>query len=199
MDHPANVCADGGRHYACCLRSSMRSIRMPARHEMPRASRPEDDRMRIEGLHNVFYLASVVGAVLASGLWHSGLVLPIGFGIAIPLEDLARDGILLILSYLSWKTTRRPIRIENAFTWTPIQEVAILFAGIFLTMIPALAILRAGREGSFVAAGGFGLHARTAARLRGRTSGWQAACRAFSITLRPTWSFLTWPEGTPMR
>ncbi len=101
---------------------------MPARRERHRASRPEDDRIRIEGLHNVFYLASVVGAVLASGLWHSGFVLPIGFGVAIPLEDLARDCILLILSYLSWKTTRRPIRIENAFTWTPIQEVAILFA-----------------------------------------------------------------------
>ena len=117
------------------------------RRERHRASRPEDDRIRIEGLHNVFYLASVVGAVLASGLWHSGFVLPIGFGVAIPLEDLARDCILLILSYLSWKTTRRPIRIENAFTWTPIQEVAILFGGIFLTMIPALAILRAGRAG----------------------------------------------------
>jgi Na+/H+ antiporter NhaD/arsenite permease-like protein len=117
------------------------------RRERHRASRPKDDQLRIEGLHNVFYLASVVGAVLASGLWHSGIALPIGFGIALPLEDLVRDIILLVLSYLSWKTTRRPIRIENAFTWTPIQEVAILFAGIFLTMIPALAILRAGREG----------------------------------------------------
>lgn len=117
------------------------------RRERHRASRPKDDQLRIEGLHNVFYLASVVGAVLASGLWHSGVGLPIGFGIAIPLEDLARDGVLLVLSYLSWRTTRRPIRIENAFTWTPIQEVAILFAGIFLTMIPVLAILRAGREG----------------------------------------------------
>jgi Na+/H+ antiporter NhaD/arsenite permease-like protein len=106
------------------------------------------DRIRIDGLHNVFYLACVVGAVLMSGLWHPGITLPIGFGIEVALEDLTRDIALLVLSYLSWKTTRRPIRIENAFTWMPIQEVAILFAGIFITMIPALAILRAGREGS---------------------------------------------------
>ncbi|MGD0291351.1 MAG: sodium:proton antiporter [Candidatus Binataceae bacterium] len=118
------------------------------RRERHRASATKQDQLRIEGLHNVFYLASVVGAVLVSGLWHSGVALPIGFDIAIPVEDLARDIILLVLSYLSWRTTRRRIRIENAFTWTPIQEVAMLFAGIFLTMIPTLAILRAGREGS---------------------------------------------------
>jgi Na+/H+ antiporter NhaD/arsenite permease-like protein len=53
------------------------------------------------------------------------------------------------MSYLSWKTTRRPIRVENAFTWTPFQEVAILFAAIFITMIPILAMLRAGHYGPF--------------------------------------------------
>ena len=49
---------------------------------------------------------------------------------------------------MSWKTTPSSIRIENAFAWTPIQEVAILFAGIFIAMIPALAILRAGGNGA---------------------------------------------------
>ena len=112
------------------------------------ATQTDGDQLRIQGLHNVFYLACVIGAVLLSGLWHPGFALPIGLGIAIPVEDLTRDSVLLVLSYMSWRTTHRPIRIENAFTWTPIEEVAILFAGIFLTMIPALAILRAGREGS---------------------------------------------------
>jgi len=54
-----------------------------------------------------------------------------------------------VLSYLSWKTTRPSIRVENAFTWVPMQEVAILFAAIFVTMIPALAMLRAGHDGAF--------------------------------------------------
>ncbi|MDO8431733.1 MAG: sodium:proton antiporter [Candidatus Binatus sp.] len=118
------------------------------RQESHRGQRHTGDQLRIDGLHNVSYLASVVGAVLLSGLWHPGIALPIGFGIELALEDLTRDIVLLVLSYLSWKTTPRTIRIENAFTWIPIQEVAILFAGIFLTMIPTLAILRAGHEGS---------------------------------------------------
>src|SRR5205823_11927617 len=44
---------------------------------------------------------------------------------------------------LSWATTSKELRRENGFTWSPIVEVAALFAGIFATMIPALAILNA--------------------------------------------------------
>jgi Na+/H+ antiporter NhaD/arsenite permease-like protein len=65
-----------------------------------------------------------------------------------PLNGLVRDSALLFISYLSWKTTRRPIRVENAFTWLPVQEVATLFAAIFITMIPVLAMLRAGHQGA---------------------------------------------------
>ena len=68
------------------------------------------------------------------GPWHQ--ISPLGLGIALPLNGLMRDSALLGLSYLSWKTTRAAIRIENAFAWTPIQEVAILFAAIFITMVP---------------------------------------------------------------
>jgi Na+/H+ antiporter NhaD/arsenite permease-like protein len=56
---------------------------------------------------------------------------------------------LVILAGLSLKTTPARVRIENAFSWHPIQEVAILFAGIFVTIIPVLAMLAAGREGPF--------------------------------------------------
>ncbi len=104
--------------------------------------------IRIEGLHNVLYLGLVVGAVLASGLWDHGNVVPIGLGIEVPLGGLVRDLILLALSYVSWRTTRQSIRVENAFTWVPIQEVAILFAAIFITIVPALAVLRAGTDGA---------------------------------------------------
>ena len=40
------------------------------------------------------------------------------------------------------------MRIENAFTWDPILEVVYLFAGIFVTILPALAILKAGSAGA---------------------------------------------------
>lgn len=113
----------------------------------PRSSVPR--QIRIEGLHNVIYLMIIVLAVLGSGLWKTGFAVPMGGGIAVPLEGLARDAILLGVGMLSWRTTRRSIRIENAFAWTPIREVAILFAGIFITIIPALAILQAGERGVF--------------------------------------------------
>ena len=106
-------------------------------------------QIRIEGAHNIIYLAVVVDTVLFSGLWERDVTVPVGFGIEMPLNDLVRNCVLLFISYLSWKTTRRPIRVENAFTWTPFQEVAILFAAIFITMIPILAMLRAGHDGPF--------------------------------------------------
>jgi Na+/H+ antiporter NhaD/arsenite permease-like protein len=105
-------------------------------------------QIRVEGLHNVLYLGGVVGAVLVSGLWDPGIDVPVGLGIVIPLNGLARDVVLLGLSFLSWKTTRQSIRVENAFAWLPIQEVAILFAAIFITIVPALAVLRAGADGA---------------------------------------------------
>ena len=108
-------------------------------------------QIRIEGAHNIIYLAVVVDTVLFSGLWERDVTVPVGFGIEMPLNDLVRNSVLLFISYLSWKTTRRPIRVENAFTWTPFQEVAILFAAIFITMIPILAMLRAGHQGPFAA------------------------------------------------
>jgi Na+/H+ antiporter NhaD/arsenite permease-like protein len=106
-------------------------------------------QLRIEGVHNVLYLAGIVAAVLVSGLWNRGDTIPIGLGSRMPVTGLARDATLLLLTYLSWKTTRSSIRIENAFSWIPFQEVAILFAGTFITIIPILAMLRAGYEGPF--------------------------------------------------
>jgi len=107
-----------------------------------------NERIQIEGVHNIIYLAGIVGAVLVSGVWQPGIEIPVAPGTTMPLQGLARDVVLLLISYLSWKHTRPSIRIESAFTWAPIQEVAYLFAGIFITMIPALAILRAGKDGA---------------------------------------------------
>ena len=50
---------------------------------------------------------------------------------------------ILASAYLSFKTTKKEIRDSNHFTWDAIEEVAILFIGIFITMIPALLILKA--------------------------------------------------------
>lgn len=106
-------------------------------------------QLRIEGLHNVIYLAAVASTVLVSGVWQRDTTIPIGLGIEMPVNGLVRDSVLLAMSFLSWKTTKPSIRMENAFTWAPMQEVAMLFAAIFITVSPMLAMLRAGSEGAF--------------------------------------------------
>ena len=54
---------------------------------------------------------------------------------------------LLAITWASWRLTPRSVRSAHHFEWAPIIEVAKLFAAIFLTIIPAIAILRAGHEG----------------------------------------------------
>jgi len=119
--------------------------RVWARDGGPRQAGPL--RIGFRSLHNLFYLAAAVGAVLLSGVWKPGLELHI-WHVAVPLQSVARDGVLLALAGLSWATTARRVRIENAFTWDPLLEVVYLFAGIFLTILPVLAILRAGSSGA---------------------------------------------------
>ena len=59
-----------------------------------------------------------------------------------------RDVSLVCDRVASWRLTPRPVRHAHHFSWGPIVEVAKLFAGIFLTIIPAIAMLRAGSEGA---------------------------------------------------
>lgn len=103
--------------------------------------------VRVEGLHNLLFLLGVVGAVLMSGVWHPGHLNMLG--IHVPIEFMTREGILLVMGALSLITTRKEIHQANGFSWFPIQEVAYLFAGIFMTIVPAIAILKAGTEGHF--------------------------------------------------
>ena len=102
--------------------------------------------LRIEGWHNFLLLGGVLAAVIASGLLH-GAALQI-LGVHRDLPTLGRDLVLIALAWLSWRTTPRQVRRDNEYSWAPIREVAILFAGIFATIIPALAILRAGEAGA---------------------------------------------------
>jgi len=64
-----------------------------------------------------------------------------------PLINMVRDGVLILMGILSLRLTSRELRRKNDFTWFPIVEVGKLFAGIFVTIIPAIAILKAGPKG----------------------------------------------------
>jgi Na+/H+ antiporter NhaD/arsenite permease-like protein len=100
----------------------------------------------VERLHNLLFLAGIVGAVLMSGLWKIGTFHL--FGIELKTQFVLRDVIMIAMGYLSLKTTSDIIHKGNKFSWFPIKEVAILFAGIFMTIIPALSILKAGEHGA---------------------------------------------------
>lgn len=109
------------------------------------SSNDEKKPLRIEGYHNFLFLTAIIGAVLMSGLAHWGEVSILS--IHITVQDLVRDVMLILVAALSLITTKQAIRDDNEFTWFPMQEVAILFIGIFLTMMPCLKILQSGEEG----------------------------------------------------
>ncbi len=115
----------------------------------PKLKDPTPDRaIKLWGKVNILLLAGVIAAILMSANWKPGIVFDL-HGVHLELQDLARDVILLVLAGLSLKLTPRPVRAGNEFSWGPIKEVAKLFAGIFICIIPVLAMLQAGRDGAF--------------------------------------------------
>ena len=107
----------------------------------------EKEKLGIEGSINFLFLLGVIVSVLMSGIWNPHTSFTI-YNVELTLPNLLRDILLLSLTALSWQFTSKILRKENQFTWFPIQEVAKLFAGIFITIIPAIAILRAGTNGA---------------------------------------------------
>ncbi|HSO46662.1 MAG TPA: sodium:proton antiporter [Rhizobiaceae bacterium] len=116
----------------------------------PKPDPTPDSRLGIDGWINVALLGAILLAVLASGIWKPGIKFTINH-IDVELQNLMRDITLLAIAWVSWKVTPARIRQGNGFTWGPILEVAKLFAGIFITIIPAIAILKAGSNGSLAA------------------------------------------------
>ncbi len=101
--------------------------------------------LKLEGNVNFIFLVLLVGSVIVSGTVNWGEVTTIGIHRAV--AEWARDSFIILMGLLSLKFTSKQLREENEFTWFPIQEVAYLFAGIFLCMTPCLMLLKAGSEG----------------------------------------------------
>jgi len=107
----------------------------------------EPEKFGLEGKVNLLFLLGIVLAVLLSGLCPLGELFSV-FGVPIEGQNLLRDLVLLSMAGLSLRFTSHRCRELNGFTWGPIEEVAKLFFGIFVSMIPAIAILRAGTDGA---------------------------------------------------
>lgn len=101
--------------------------------------------LRLEGTVNLALIGAVVLMVLAQGYWRPGDVAL--FGDKIGLERLVGVAVFVAIAFFSMRLTSLELREANGFAWGAILEVAKLFAAIFVTMAPVLAILRAGMDG----------------------------------------------------
>ena len=90
--------------------------------------------IKIEGKRNFIFL---VGVVLAVAFINEQYLSFININ---PYFKFIREAIIVLMAYLSMQFTPKLLRTSNNFTWGPIEEVAYLFLGIFVTMVPALAL-----------------------------------------------------------
>jgi Na+/H+ antiporter NhaD/arsenite permease-like protein len=108
---------------------------------------PTPDRdIAVEGKMNFLLLGCILVAVVASGSVRLGSFSL--FGIEVQYQSVLRDLVLLLIAATSFMITTPAIRAKNEFDLAPVVEVAKLFAAIFITIIPAIAILKAGRDGA---------------------------------------------------
>ena len=118
----------------------------------PDISKPGTE-VKILGLHNLVFLVMIVAAVILSGTLPGmeafqtaeGHVrgIPVYGEVTLTFPALIEIVIILLAAFLSFKTTGQEVRRKNHFTWGAIKEVAVLFVGIFITMQPALMLLKA--------------------------------------------------------
>jgi Na+/H+ antiporter NhaD/arsenite permease-like protein len=109
--------------------------------------RTETQPLRFGGRFNMIFLIGIlVAAVMQAQPIADGLQAFLNRFFACPplkLEYPVPEGVMAGMAFFSWLLTPRALRKENQFTWHPILEVAILFAGIFVAMVPALEVLKA--------------------------------------------------------
>jgi Na+/H+ antiporter NhaD/arsenite permease-like protein len=116
--------------------------------EKPVRDPTPDSPVRLHGKINFILIAIIIAAILMSASWNPGITFKIA-GNELALQNLLRDAIFVLVVFASLILTKKGDRTANGFTWGPIEEVAILFAGIFLCIAPVTAMLHAGMNGPF--------------------------------------------------
>lgn len=109
----------------------------------------EKEPIRIEGLHNVIFIIMIIAGVIANGVlpkevefFANNAGIQVYDELVFPYATLVEIIIILIAAFLSLKTTKESTHELNGFSHAPMIEVATLFIGIFITMIPALIFLK---------------------------------------------------------
>ena len=104
--------------------------------------------LRLRGLINFVLFGAIIAAILGSATWKPGIAFHV-YTVNVELQNVLRDGALVLIAIVSLLLTRDEHRAANGFSWEPIREVAILFAGIFVAIAPVMAMLQAGSAGAF--------------------------------------------------
>jgi Na+/H+ antiporter NhaD/arsenite permease-like protein len=104
--------------------------------------------LRLRGLINFVLFGAIIAAILGSATWKPGIAFHV-YTVNVELRNALRDGALVLIAIVSLLLTRDEHRAANDFSWEPIREVAILFAGIFVAIAPVMAMLQAGSAGAF--------------------------------------------------
>ena len=104
--------------------------------------------IRVRGRINLVLIAVIVAAILLSAAWQPGIAFDV-YGTTLTLPNILRDAVLILTALISLRITPDEHREANGFTFEPIREVAILFAGIFVAIVPVMAMLNAGADGTF--------------------------------------------------
>lgn len=116
------------------------------RRERPLA--PDAKPIRVRGSINLVLIAVVIAAILLSATWQPDIAFD-AYGTTLTLPNVLRDIVLILTAFVSLWITPDEHREANGFTFEPIREVAILFAGIFVAIVPVMAMLNAGADGTF--------------------------------------------------
>ncbi len=106
-----------------------------------------DSRVKVLGLESLVFVAVIIGAVLLRANWNPGVSFKL-LGVDLALQDLVSNVVMLAAAFGSLAFAKQEYREANGFNWGPIKEVAKLFAGIFICIVPVLAILGAGKAGA---------------------------------------------------
>lgn len=108
----------------------------------------EETRIQIWGFSNLVLITAVIASLLASAAWRPGIAVDV-LGTKLEMQNILRDAALLAIGLVSLVITPRQDREANHFEWEPLEEVAKLFAAIFVCIIPVSAMLAANAQGPF--------------------------------------------------
>jgi len=118
------------------------------RSEPPQAVKATPAPIRVQGRRNIVLIVLIIAAILVSATWKPGIEFDV-YGTHVALQNLLRDIVLILIALASLWLTPEEHRAANGFTFEPIREVAMLFGGIFVAIIPVMAMLQAGPDGAF--------------------------------------------------